>query len=79
MTGIGHLNATDSHVARRIRGKRLALGLTESDLASALGVARTQILEYEQAAARVPPDHLHRLSEFLDVPVGYFLPSPASA
>jgi transcriptional regulator with XRE-family HTH domain len=30
----------DQHVARRIKGKRMALGLSEDDLAKAIGVER---------------------------------------
>lgn len=68
----------DQHVARRMKGKRLALGLSEDDIALAIGVERGQVVEYERAATRVPADHLLRLSEFLDVPISYFFPSAAS-
>ena len=53
----------DQHVGRRIRGKRRALGLTEDDLAKALGVERGRIEAYERGPARVPSEHLIRLSE----------------
>jgi transcriptional regulator with XRE-family HTH domain len=72
------LTPVDRHVARRIKGKRMALGLGASDLANALGVDASQIEAYERAHARVPPEHLERLSEFLGVPLGYFLPAAAS-
>jgi transcriptional regulator with XRE-family HTH domain len=65
----------DQHVSRRIRGKRRALALTEDDLAKALGVERSMIEAYERAGARVPLEHLTRLSELLGVPVSYFLPA----
>jgi transcriptional regulator with XRE-family HTH domain len=68
----------DQHVARRIKGKRMALGLSEDDLAKAIGVERGQVAEYERAATRVPPDQLLRLSEFMDVPISYFFPSALS-
>lgn len=65
----------DLHVARRIRGKRRALGLSVDSLASALGVEAGLIEGYERATERVPSDHLIRLSEILDVPLSYFFPA----
>lgn len=68
----------DQHVARRIKGKRMALGLSEDDIAKAIGIERGQVMQYERAATRVPADHLRRLSEFLDVPISYFFPGAPS-
>jgi ribosome-binding protein aMBF1 (putative translation factor) len=65
----------DGHIGRRIRGKRRALGLSEDDLARALGVGRDAIEAYERAALRVPPEHLIRLAEFLGVSISYFFPT----
>jgi transcriptional regulator with XRE-family HTH domain len=65
----------DQHVGRRIRGKRRALGLTEDDLAKALGVGRDTIEAYERSATRVPSEHLIKLAELLGVSVSYFFPA----
>lgn len=70
------LTEVDRHVARRLRGKRLALGLAVADVASILGMASSDIDAYERAEARVPPEHLARLSELMDVPLAYFFPTP---
>ena len=70
------MTPVDRHVGRRIRGKRRALALTEDDLAKALGVDRSVIDAYEQATVSVPPDHLNRLSQILNVPISYFFPAP---
>jgi len=69
------LTPVDQHVARRIRGKRRALGLSEAELAKALGIDLVQLDAYEHATARVPSEHLIRLSEILGVPVSYFFPA----
>ncbi len=69
------MTLVDQHVGRRIRGKRRALGLTEDDLARALGVGRDTIEAYERASDRVPSEHLIKLAEFLDVSVSYFFPT----
>jgi len=64
----------DLHIARRLRGKRRALGLTEESLAMALGVEAGCIASYERGE-RMPSDHLVRLSEILGVPLSYFFPT----
>ena len=65
----------DQHVGRRIKGKRIALALSEDDLASRLGVRRDVIEAYERGTVRIPGEHLLKLSESLGVPVSYFFPS----
>jgi transcriptional regulator with XRE-family HTH domain len=65
----------DRHVARRIRGKRRALGLTEDDLVKALGVDVARIRAYERGIERVPSEHMVRLSELMEVPLSYFFPT----
>jgi transcriptional regulator with XRE-family HTH domain len=69
------MTPVDQHIGRRIRGKRRALGLTEDNLAKALGVGRDTIEAYECAAARVPSEHLIELAKFLDVSISYFFPT----
>jgi transcriptional regulator with XRE-family HTH domain len=69
------LTPIDGHIARRLRGKRLALALSEIDLANALGVGREVLEKYEKGLVRVPPEQLIRLSELLDVPISYFFPA----
>ena len=65
----------DQHVGRRIRGKRRAMGLSEEDLAKALGITPEQLAEYETGKVRVPAEHLVRLCEHFNVTIGYFFPA----
>jgi transcriptional regulator with XRE-family HTH domain len=69
------MTPVDRHVGRRIRGKRRALGLVEDDLAKALGVDSGRIIAYERGTERVPSEQLARLSEIMQVPLGYFFPT----
>jgi transcriptional regulator with XRE-family HTH domain len=57
-----------------MRGKRLALGLSEVQIANALGIGREVLENYERGRARVAPEHLIRLCEILGVPISYFFP-----
>ena len=72
------MSAADRHIARRIRGKRRALGLSQEALAKAIGVDPGLLDAYERARLPVPPAHLIRLGEVLGVPLSYFLPDDAT-
>jgi transcriptional regulator with XRE-family HTH domain len=62
----------DFHLGKRMRRRRRLLGLTQQQLANACGVRFQQIQKYECGANRVSAARLWRISEALDVPVGYF-------
>lgn len=62
----------DIHLGKRLRRRRRLLGLTQQQLAHACGVRFQQIQKYECAANRMSAARLYRLSEVLEVPVGYF-------
>jgi transcriptional regulator with XRE-family HTH domain len=62
----------DFHLGKRMRRRRRLLGLTQLQLANACGVRFQQIQKYECGANRVSAARLWRISEALDVPVGYF-------
>lgn len=53
----------------------MALGLSEDEVATVLGIGRDCVEAYERARVRVPAEQLLRLSEFLGVPISYFFPS----
>ncbi len=74
-SGAAPVTQIDQHVGRRIRGKRRALGLTENELATALGVDAARLGAYERGMARVPSGNLVRLSEIMEVPLSYFFPT----
>jgi transcriptional regulator with XRE-family HTH domain len=65
----------DRHVGRRLRGKRRALGLSQDDLARALGTGNDVIEAYERGTLRIPGEHLLKLADYLGVPVSYFFPA----
>ena len=65
-------NDIDLHLGKRLRRRRRLLGLTQQQLAGACGVRFQQIQKYECGANRISAARLWRLSEALEVPVGYF-------
>lgn len=62
----------DLHLGKRLRRRRRLLGLTQQQLASAVGVRFQQIQKYECGANRISAARLWELSEALEVGVVYF-------
>jgi transcriptional regulator with XRE-family HTH domain len=62
----------DLHVGRRIKARRLEMGLTQSALGAALGVRFQQIQKYERAKNGLPAASLPTLAARLGVRPDYF-------
>ena len=65
-------NEIDFHVGKRMRRRRRLLGLTQQQLAEAVGIRFQQIQKYESGANRVSASRLFEIAEALDAPVQYF-------
>jgi transcriptional regulator with XRE-family HTH domain len=66
------IKRVDQHVARRIRERRILLGLTQQELAARIGVTFQQQHKYEKATNRISASRLYETAEALQVPVSYF-------
>lgn len=62
----------DQQVGERLRRRRTLLGLTQDQLAAALGISYQQIQKYETGANRVSAGRLAQIAEVLDVQPGWF-------
>lgn len=62
----------ETHAAGRIRLRRALLGMSQSDLAKALGITFQQVQKYERGSNRVSVGKLYRLADILDVPMTFF-------
>jgi transcriptional regulator with XRE-family HTH domain len=62
----------DLVIGRRLRERRLMLGITVQELAAVLGVPYQQVHKYETGANRLSAGRLYRLAGALGVGVGYF-------
>lgn len=62
----------DLHVGRRIRLRRILLGISQGVLGYAVGLTFQQIQKYERGTNRVSASMLYRLAQALDVPVSFF-------
>jgi transcriptional regulator with XRE-family HTH domain len=70
--GPGIPNPIDVHVGKRIRIRRLVLGMNQKTLAQALGVTYQQMQKYETGANRVSASCLSEIADALGVPISSF-------
>lgn len=64
--------AVDRHVGARIRERRLMLGLSQQQLADAIGVTYQQAHKYERGLNRIAAGRLYEISQVLGVPISWF-------
>ena len=64
--------SVDTHVGQRIRDKRNERGMSQTEVANALGVTFQQVQKYERGTNRVGASRLFDLSRILNVPIQYF-------
>ncbi len=62
----------DGHVGRRVRERRIALGLSQEKLGNAIGISFQQVQKYEIGINRVAASRLWDVAKALRVDVGYF-------
>ena len=62
----------DIHVGARVFLRRRMLGLSQAQLAAAIGMTFQQVQKYERGANRISASTLYRLAQALDVSVSFF-------
>ena len=65
-------NPIDIHVGTRVRLRRQVMKMSQEKLGDQLGVTFQQVQKYERGANRVGASRLWKMSQVLDVPVGFF-------
>lgn len=65
-------NQIDVHVGNRLRVRRMLTGLTQDELAAAVGITFQQVQKYEKGANRISASRLYAFSHVLKVRVGWF-------
>jgi transcriptional regulator with XRE-family HTH domain len=70
--GKGTPQEVDRHVARRMRERRIMLGLTQQQVAEWIGVTYQQAHKYEKGENRISVGRLRRIAVALGVEPAYF-------
>jgi transcriptional regulator with XRE-family HTH domain len=65
-------NPVDRHVGRQVRMRRKMLSLSQTKLATGLGLTFQQVQKYEKGANRIGASRLQQIARILQVPVGFF-------
>lgn len=68
----GRADHIDHLVSRRLKMRRMMLGLSQNDLGSAVDVSIQQVQKYEKATNRISSGKLHAFAKVLKVPIDYF-------
>ena len=71
--GTKRAGPVDAIVGRRIRTRRLLLGVTQTQLAQQLGVSFQQVQKYENGANRVGAGRLVQIAQTLGLPIDTLL------
>ena len=62
----------DTHVGKRVRMRRLMLGMSQTKLGDALGLTFQQVQKYEKGTNRISASRLQQISDTFQVPVEFF-------
>jgi transcriptional regulator with XRE-family HTH domain len=62
----------DIEVARRVRARRIEVGMSQEKLGEKLGLTFQQVQKYEKGTNRIGAGRLQDIADILDVPVSYF-------
>ena len=76
--GVGHgPHPVDLRVGRRLSDRRKLLGLSEGDLAEALGLTVAEVRAHEFGLRPIAASRLQELARLLGVSVGFFFGNPS--
>lgn len=62
----------DVHVGGRLKMRRMMVGMSQDELANAVGLTFQQVQKYEHGANRISASRLFEFGQLLDVPAAYF-------
>src|SRR6266700_7499167 len=65
-------NPIDTHVGKRVRMRRMMLGMSQTNLGDALDLTFQQVQKYEKGTNRIGASRLQHISQILKVPVAFF-------
>ena len=68
----GRADSIDKLVSKRLKMRRVMLGLSQNDLGKAVDVSIQQVQKYEKATNRISSGKLFAFAKFLKVPINYF-------
>ena len=71
-----HPDPIDVYVGKRVRLRRMMLGISQEKLGDAIGVAFQQLQKYEKGHNRISASRLLGIARELNVPIDFFFEEP---
>ncbi|MEJ1936845.1 helix-turn-helix transcriptional regulator [Nostoc sp. NIES-2111] len=68
----GGAPVVDEHVGKRVRLRRVELGMSQQVLARLIGITFQQLQKNERGVNRLSASRMYEAARVLDVPIGYF-------
>ena len=65
----------DIQLGQKLRARRVELGLSQEELANAIGITFQQIQKYERGINRISASRLHDIANSMNIDIGYFFAS----
>ena len=65
-------NPIDVHVGKRVRMRRIMLGMSQTSLGDALGMSFQQVQKYEKGTNRISASRLMQISQIFQVAIPFF-------
>lgn len=62
----------DAHVGKRLKDRRIMMGLSQEVVAKSVGITFQQVQKYEKGSNAMNSVRLYELASFMGVPVAYF-------
>jgi transcriptional regulator with XRE-family HTH domain len=79
LVGPKKATAADEYVGMTVRFRRKELGLSQTELARAIGVSFQQVQKYEKGTNRIGVGRLSAISQALQTPMDYFFQAVTGA
>lgn len=73
------IKEVDSHVGALVRERRVALGMSQQNLAAAIGLTFQQVQKYEKGANRIGASRIMQIANALEVPPTFFFDGAPTA
>lgn len=72
-------NPVDIHVGAKVKTRRITLGLSQEELADAIGLTFQQVQKYERGTNRISASRLYQIAKALKVPIEFFFDGASNA
>jgi transcriptional regulator with XRE-family HTH domain len=67
------------YMGERVKARREEMGLSQDELARAIGVSTERLKLWETGLDRIPPSEVVRVATALEVTIGYLFPKDPEA